>query len=100
MFQVGTGKPTPSLLIELSEPKPQLPSALQELIDSIQVQVQKADSSAVYKGYLHDDCVILADPERPFVRTDKLTVKRRETLALYEQDIESFYAGRQVNVVV
>ncbi|KAH7029241.1 uncharacterized protein B0I36DRAFT_411067 [Microdochium trichocladiopsis] len=97
-LMVGVGQPAPGLLVELSGPKPRDPVALQGLIDSIQEFVKKADNSSLYKGYLHKDCLILADPARPFVRTDKLTVKRRETLALYEQDIDRFYRNRQSGV--
>ena len=75
---------------------PREPSIVQALVASIQVQVRKADSTLLYKGYLHEDCIILADPGRPFARTDKLTVKRRETPALYEEDIEEkFFCSRQ-----
>ncbi|RYP73522.1 hypothetical protein DL771_003561 [Monosporascus sp. 5C6A] len=93
-LMVGTGQKFPALLVELNDPKPSDPAALEQLLASIQMQIQKADNSSLYKGYLHNDCIILADPKRPFVRTDKLTVKRQQTLALYQQDIERFYVSR------
>ncbi|KAF7321108.1 Acetyl-CoA synthetase-like protein [Mycena chlorophos] len=35
--------------------------------------------------------VLVADPKRPFVQTDKRSIARKQTLALYEKDIDAAY---------
>ncbi|KAI1874087.1 uncharacterized protein JN550_002666 [Neoarthrinium moseri] len=91
---VGTGQKFPALLVELNDPEPSDDAVLEQLVAAVQKQIQKADALSLYKGYLHNDCIIFADRERPFVRTDKLTIKRQATLNLYQQDIEKFYISR------
>ncbi|KAI1868880.1 hypothetical protein JX265_006859 [Neoarthrinium moseri] len=92
--EVGTGQKFPALLVELNDPEPSDDAVLEQLVAAVQKQIQKADALSLYKGYLQKDCIIFADQERPFVRTDKLTIKRQATLNLYQQDIEKFYISR------
>jgi len=40
------------------------------------------------------DYIAFAEPDKPFIRTDKRTVKRRATLALYAGYIERFFDSR------
>ncbi|KAI9148711.1 LOW QUALITY PROTEIN: putative secreted lipase [Paramyrothecium foliicola] len=65
-IMVGAGQRLPALLLELNEPRPKGPEALEQFCKDIQGQMSKADASAVFKGYLHNDRVIFTDPERPF----------------------------------
>ena len=48
----------------------------------------------MHKNQLQRDYIAFAEPDKPFVRTDKGTVKRRATLALYTNYIERFYSSR------
>ncbi|KAJ5517904.1 AMP-dependent synthetase/ligase [Penicillium expansum] len=86
----GTGKPQASLLIELKDPSNQAP----DLIDSIWQTVQTANTMSRHKNQLRRDFVTFAQPDKPFLRTDKGTVKRSATLALYSEYIERFYSSR------
>ncbi|KAJ5153223.1 uncharacterized protein N7482_009701 [Penicillium canariense] len=86
----GTGKPQAGLLIELNDPFKK--SA--DLIDSIWKTVQRANSMSQHKNQLLKDFVTFALPDKPFLRTDKGTVKRATTLALYSEYFERFYSSR------
>ncbi|KAH8702402.1 transferase family protein [Talaromyces proteolyticus] len=86
----GTGKPQAGLLIELKDPS----SKPVELIDSIWETIQTANSMSRHKNQLLKDFVTFTLPDRPFLRTDKGTVKRSASLALYADYIERFYSSR------
>ncbi|KAL4755963.1 transferase family protein [Aspergillus foveolatus] len=86
----GTGKPQAGLLIELIEPG----EKTEELLDSIWETVKKTNSMSRNKGQLLRDFVTFAEPDKPFFRTDKGTVKRPATLKLYADYIERFYSSR------
>ncbi|KAH6873804.1 hypothetical protein B0T10DRAFT_234380 [Thelonectria olida] len=89
-LMIGTGKPQAGLLIELKDPS----SGNDELFDSIWSTVEKANSLSLHKNQLQRDYITFAEPEKPFVRTDKGTVKRHATLGLYADYIERFYSSR------
>lgn len=65
-----------------------------ELLDSIWSIVEKANTLSIHKNQLQRDYVAFAEPDKPFIRTDKGTVKRRATLILYADYIERFYNSR------
>ncbi|KAF2270327.1 acetyl-CoA synthetase-like protein [Lojkania enalia] len=87
---IGTGKPQAGLLIELKDPS----SRDDEVLDSIWLTVEKANTLSRHKSQLLRDYIAFADPEKPFIRTDKGTVERKATLALYADYIERFYISR------
>lgn len=78
------------MLIELKDPF----SKDNELLDSIWSTVERANTLSLHKNQLQKDYIAFAEPDKPFVRTDKGTVKRRATLALYADYIERFYSSR------
>lgn len=86
----GTGKPQAGLLVELKDPLNKSP----ELVDSIWQTIQEANSISRHKNQLLRDFVTFTLPDKPFFRTDKGTVKRSATLALYVDYIERFYDSR------
>ena len=65
-----------------------------ELIDSIWATVEKANTLSLHKNQLQRDYITFAETDKSFVRTDKGTVKRRATLALFADYIERFYSSR------
>ncbi|KAH7123087.1 hypothetical protein EDB81DRAFT_813530 [Dactylonectria macrodidyma] len=89
-LMIGSGKPQAGLLIELKDPT----SRNNEVFDSIWATVERANALSLHKNQLHRDYVAVAEADKPFIRTDKRTVKRRATLALYEDFIEQFYSSR------
>ena len=88
---IGSGKPQAGLLIELKDPAV---STNTEDLDSIWSTVEKANAQSVHKNQLHRDFITFAEVDKPFIRTDKRTVKRRATLDLYTEYIERFYNSR------
>jgi aryl carrier-like protein len=87
---IGQGKPQAGLLIELKDPS----ARNNELFDSIWEKVERANSSGFQKIRFQRDYVAFAEPDKPFIRTDKSTLKRRATLDLYADFIDRFYATR------
>nr|POE54266.1 non-canonical non-ribosomal peptide synthetase fub8 [Quercus suber] len=88
---IGTGRSQAGLLVELKE---DAASKSTELFDSVWATVEKSNELSVTKNRLLRDYVAFADPEKPFIRTDKGTVKRHATLLLYSDFIERFYSSR------
>lgn len=56
--------------------------------------VERANSLSLHKNQLHRDYVAFSEANKPFIRTDKRTIKRRATMALYEDYIQRFYQSR------
>lgn len=86
----GSGNPQPGLLVELKDPT----TKSDELLESIWAIVEKANSTSLHTGQLSRDFIAFSDPENPFLRTDKGTVKRQATLKLYADYIKRFYDSR------
>ncbi|KAL7919998.1 transferase family protein [Trichoderma austrokoningii] len=91
----GTGKPQAGLLIELKDGY----EKTEELLDSIWDAVKRANSQSRHKDQLLRDFVTFSEPDKPFVRTDKGTIKRPATLALYDEYIDRFYSSRSQETV-
>ncbi|KAK3191956.1 hypothetical protein K4F52_001999 [Lecanicillium sp. MT-2017a] len=87
---IGTGKPQAALLIELQDPS----SKTDAVLNSIWATVQEANSQSRHKNQLLRDFITFSEPDKPFIRTDKGTIKRAATLALYKDYIERFYDSR------
>jgi hypothetical protein len=64
------------------------------LFDSIWKTVEEAVQRAMYNVQLDKVYVAFSEPCKPFIRTDKNTVKRHATLLLYADFIERFYRSR------
>ncbi|RGP80029.1 hypothetical protein FLONG3_1800 [Fusarium longipes] len=91
---IGSGKPQAGLLIELKDPS----ERNNELFDSIWAIVERANNSTFQKTRIQREFIAFAEADKPFIRTDKRTVKRRATLELYSDFIERFYSSRNDEV--
>ncbi|KAM0193089.1 hypothetical protein ACHAPI_007813 [Fusarium lateritium] len=89
-LMIGTGKRQASLLIELQNPA----SKTNEVLDSVWAAIDRANALSLHKNQIQRDHVAFAELDKPFVRTDKGTVKRRATLEAYGDYIERFYNSR------
>ncbi|KAF2171432.1 hypothetical protein M409DRAFT_63707 [Zasmidium cellare ATCC 36951] len=87
---IGSGKRQAGLLIELRDPTERDIG----LFDSIWATVEKAMENSLHKAQLRRAYVTFAEPDKPFIKTDKGTVKRAATLALYADYIDRFYNSR------
>jgi aryl carrier-like protein len=86
---IGNSKPQAALLIELKDPS----TKSDKLSDSIWAKVQEANLLSGH-NQLKRDFIAFAEADKPFVRTDKGTIKRHATLKLYDEYIERFYSSR------
>jgi acyl-CoA synthetase (AMP-forming)/AMP-acid ligase II/aryl carrier-like protein len=91
---IGSGKPQAGLLIELKDPSVKN----NELFDSIWAMVERANNSTFQKTRIQREYIAFAEADKPFIRTDKRTIKRRATLELYSDFIERFYNSRNEEV--
>jgi hypothetical protein len=91
---IGSNKPQAGLLIELKDHL----SKSDELYESIWAIVDKANSRSRHTDQLLRDFITFSEPDKPFIRTDKGTVKRRATLTIYADYIERFYGSRSDEV--
>ncbi|KAJ3533667.1 hypothetical protein NM208_g7881 [Fusarium decemcellulare] len=89
-LMIGSGRPQAGLLIELRDPT----SKTNEVWDSIWAAIERANALLLHKDQVQRDYVAFAELDKPFVRTDKGTVKRRATLEAYANYIERFYSSR------
>ncbi|KIM94081.1 hypothetical protein OIDMADRAFT_136765 [Oidiodendron maius Zn] len=89
-LMIGTGKPQAGLLIELKDAT----ARSNELFDSIWSTVGRANELSLQKSRLQRDYITFAEPDKPFIRTDKRTIKRNATLQLYTDYIDRFYGTR------
>jgi hypothetical protein len=87
---IGTGKTQAGLLIEIKDPS----ARNNEVFDSIWETVERANNLTFLKTRLQRDYIAFTEPDKPFVRTDKRTIKRRATLDLYAGFIDRFYNTR------
>ena len=91
---IGSGKPQAGLLIELKDPS----ERNNDLFDSIWAMVERANNSTFQKTRIQREYIAFAEADKPFIRTDKATIKRRATLDLYADFIERFYNSRNEEV--
>ena len=73
------------------DPEPKSPEDQQALMGSIYEIVKRANTFKPPYAAITTEHIMLANPDMPFARTDKNTVKRRMTVVLYEKLIEKFY---------
>ncbi|KAJ5508033.1 Male sterility NAD-binding [Penicillium freii] len=85
---VGTGYTMTSLLVELVFPELLSTTEQEAILDSIMEKVHTANA-------IGSKLARFAKPGKPFARTDKNIVKRRETIVLYEKEIEQFHKSME-----
>ncbi|PQE08772.1 AMP-binding enzyme protein [Rutstroemia sp. NJR-2017a BVV2] len=86
----GHGKPKPMLLIEIVPGKHD-EGLREEFIQSLLPYLEKVNAQCHKSVQLSPELVLLAQPEKPFVRTLKGSVARLPSLSLYEQETEGIY---------
>jgi thioester reductase-like protein len=87
---VGQGKPEPLLIVE---PKPNIYDGNSEaLIDQIWPSVREANAIAPTYARIMRSKLLVAPPERPFIRAPKGSIVRKLTIQAYAVEIEAAYA--------
>ena len=87
----GVGRPRPFLIIELSSNAMLSESEREAKLQSIWPLIDRVNERCAADVSLARNQTILADLERPFVRTAKGTVSRHASIALYSLKIEKLY---------
>ena len=75
------GQTIPFLLIEAADPS-------KVNLQSIWQTIAKGNQEYDKRATIHEDMIILADPKRPFKRSVKDTILRKETFEMYKTEIE------------
>lgn len=87
---VGEGRFQPGLLIEpVTQPKNE--DEAKKLIDNIWPLVVAANKETVAHGQIGRDFVMIASPQKPFLRAGKGTIQRAGTIKLYKDEIDECY---------
>lgn len=84
---VGTGRFQPALIVE---PKV-YPADAEAFIEEIWPIVQKANQEAAAHGKIFRGKIVLATPDKPFVRAGKGSIIRPKSTALYADEIEALF---------
>ncbi|KAK5625529.1 hypothetical protein RRF57_001245 [Xylaria bambusicola] len=89
---VGNRRFHPAVLLELSGQPPATAEGLESLLDKIYAEVvEKANAASPSHARIFRSNMMLTVPGKPFLRTDKGTVKRPAMLRSYEKEIDEFY---------
>ncbi|KAI1262037.1 acetyl-CoA synthetase-like protein [Xylariaceae sp. FL1019] len=89
---VGNRRFHPAVLLELRGAPPTNEIALEQLLDKIYAEaVEKANAASPSHARIFRSNMMLTVPGKPFLRTDKGTVKRPGMLRSYEKEIDEFY---------
>jgi hypothetical protein len=85
----GAGRPLNGVILQPSDPF----QSTTEFLSQIQPTIDHANSVLPRHSRLVPELIIVASQEKPFATTDKGTVKTKETLDRYENEITSGYAA-------
>ncbi len=88
----GQGRKRPFLILELGSETEVSKTEEKTEIDRLWSVVEKANEQCSDYVRLSKELTMLAEPTKPFVRTAKGTVARRECLTLYKEEISDLYA--------
>lgn len=80
-----------SAIIEVTEKARHSMKNGNELLDTIWPAIEAANQKTDSHGKLHREFVMLALPEKPFLRAGKGTVQKSLTLDLYSEELEELY---------
>ena len=96
---LGTQKQQPIALIELKASHLLVENDREGLLDIIWTNVHEANVEAPTHGQLSRSHIMFAIPTKPFLRTDKGTVKRQATITAYSNEIDALYCkAEEVNL--
>ncbi|KAF9459280.1 hypothetical protein BDZ94DRAFT_1284465 [Collybia nuda] len=87
----GTGKPLNGVLLKTSTPV-----SLEQkgsFVDALRPRIEFINSQVPHHSRLIRQMIIIADSNKPFVSTDKGTVRTKDTLSLYASEIDTAYAS-------
>lgn len=87
----GQGQFMPGLLLEVRGVDVSDAAERSRLIEEIWPSIQRANQDAPSHGRLDKELILLASPDKPFLRTPKLSLRRKPTLDMYTEEIAQMY---------
>lgn len=81
---IGQGQFAPGLLVETR-------NAEMNDLEALWPIIQAANKDAPGHGKLNKSLILFTSPEKPFLRTPKLSIRRQPTIDLYADEIEEMY---------
>ena len=88
----GNRRPHPCVVLELEE-RPSSNLTREQVLVEIWPVIKKANTILPGHAQIDPAYIILADPEKPFMRTSKGTLQRLRTMQLYEKEVYDCYAA-------
>ena len=89
---VGQGRLQPALLLEPSAvEKTARTSSDDEYIDLVWPVIEQANYKAAEHGRISRSKIVVASPQKPFIRAPKGTIVRKRTEAAYKNEVEALY---------
>ncbi|KAK5449789.1 hypothetical protein LTS15_008361 [Exophiala xenobiotica] len=88
---VGQGRFQPALLLEVKGIDVDKESEKRELLNAVWPTIEATNKTAPKHGQLTRPLILFSSPEKPFLRTPKLSVRRKPTADLYFEEIEALY---------
>ncbi|RYO92480.1 hypothetical protein DL766_000178 [Monosporascus sp. MC13-8B] len=87
---IGNGRPQPAAILELAD-RPLETLDDNQIIEAVWPLIEQANASSPSHGQLHRSHLIIADVSKKFLRTTKGTLKRLQTVQLFEPEIRDLY---------
>ncbi|KUJ12950.1 putative AMP-binding enzyme [Mollisia scopiformis] len=87
----GDGRDRPFLLLQASDEVLEVAKERDDVLEVVWSAVEDANSVSSEMVRIDREHVVLSEPARPFLRSGKDTLLRRETVALYKDEIEAIY---------
>lgn len=93
---MGQGRFQTTAIIQLRDTSLLTDHDTQRLKDSIWCNIEAANAKAPAHAQVHKDYIMFAPDHMPFILAGKETVLRAMTVGLYENEINDFYAKREL----
>ncbi|KAK7994340.1 thioester reductase domain-containing protein [Apiospora marii] len=87
---VGAMRFQPALILEpVTQPKSD--EERHRLLESVWARVEQANKQSVAHGRIDRDHIMVASPDKPFLRAGKGTIQRAVTVKLYKDEVDRLY---------
>ncbi|KIX05583.1 uncharacterized protein Z518_06455 [Rhinocladiella mackenziei CBS 650.93] len=88
---VGQGRFQPALLLEVRGIDVENEDKKKDLLQAIWPTIKAANKTSPKYGQLTKSLILFSSPKKPFLRTPKLSVRRKPTADLYSEEIDELY---------
>ncbi|OIW22562.1 acetyl-CoA synthetase-like protein [Coniochaeta ligniaria NRRL 30616] len=93
----GQGRFQTAAVVQLvDKSRSQDPVARDEISDRLWASVEESNKSAPAHARLHRDFIVIASPDKPFLKTSKGTVRRGPTIELYREELDKVYSQAEL----